>query len=527
MSSTTIDRINGINSGVAIKAPCRVATTASITLSGEQTIDGVAVVAGDRVLVKNQSTNTQNGVYVASTSAWTRDLDFNGINDVVKGTLIFVQAGTVNANGLYKLTSTTPIIFGTDAVTFADAEFSSASAAASAAAAAASAAAAQAAAEAFNPIWNFSTTTTMADPTAGYIRLNHASFASVTQAAISETNAASASMAGWIATFDDSDAPNRGYLQLDKDVSNFAIYSINNNNTDNGGWDTLELTHVASAGSFSADDDIYISFSQSGNNGSGGDFSSNTSSSVDGEAVVFSGTGGKTGKRFTGTGLVRAAAGVLAGGATVELTELAAQAASTVLMNATASPAAPTAVALSASQLVGRGATGNGGAITLGTGLAMSGTTLSATGSFVQAVSTVVTSTATGTTTIPNDDTVPQNTEGDQYMTLAITPTSATNKLIITVNALLSNDGSSDLIMALFQDSTAGALAATSHNIGSSQMGQLTIQYVMTAGTTSATTFKVRAGSSGAGTTRLNGGGGSRKFGGVACSSIVIQEIIG
>jgi hypothetical protein len=77
----------------------------------------------------------------------------------------------------------------------------------------------------------------------------------------------------------------------------------------------------------------------------------------------------------------------------------------------------------------------------------------------------------------------------------------------------------------LFQDSTANALAATSHNVGSTQMGQHNIQHIMTAGTTSATTFKFRAGSSGAGTTRLNGSISGRKFGGVANSSIVVTEV--
>lgn len=149
---------------------------------------------------------------------------------------------------------------------------------------------------------------------------------------------------------------------------------------------------------------------------------------------------------------------------------------------------------------------------------------VAAASTIIQVVNTQTGATATGTTTIPNDDTIPQITEGDEYFTLAITPTSATNKLIIEVNAIFSNTGSSDLIMALFQDATANALAATSHNIGSTQMGNFTIRHIMTAGTTSATTFRIRAGSSGAGTTRLNGSG-TRKFGGIANSSIVITEV--
>ena len=61
---SAIDRRTGLTGATAIKQPCRVATTANLTLSGTQTIDGVAVVADDRVLVKNQTTATQNGIYV-------------------------------------------------------------------------------------------------------------------------------------------------------------------------------------------------------------------------------------------------------------------------------------------------------------------------------------------------------------------------------------------------------------------------------------------------------------------------------
>ena len=82
--------------GLDAKASVRAATTANITLSGAQTIDGVSVVAGDRVLVKNQSTAANNGIYVAASGAWTRAEDLNSWAEV-PGAFVFVEQGTVNA----------------------------------------------------------------------------------------------------------------------------------------------------------------------------------------------------------------------------------------------------------------------------------------------------------------------------------------------------------------------------------------------------------------------------------------------
>lgn len=118
MTSTSIDRFTGLASGLAYKAPCRAATTANITLSGEQTIDGIAVVADDRVLVKNQTDQTENGIYDVSATAWTRSLDFDGVRDVVNGTQVLVTAGTAAAGVQYQLTTANPITIGTSNITF-------------------------------------------------------------------------------------------------------------------------------------------------------------------------------------------------------------------------------------------------------------------------------------------------------------------------------------------------------------------------------------------------------------------------
>lgn len=120
MTSMTTDRRNGVNGGMAIKVPCRVATTANITLSGAQTIDGVACVAGDRILVKNQTTSSENGIYECDSSTWERTLDFDGTGDVVNGTLIFVHSGSSNS-GWWYVTSSDPITIGTSNITIAQA----------------------------------------------------------------------------------------------------------------------------------------------------------------------------------------------------------------------------------------------------------------------------------------------------------------------------------------------------------------------------------------------------------------------
>jgi hypothetical protein len=148
-------------------------------------------------------------------------------------------------------------------------------------------------------------------------------------------------------------------------------------------------------------------------------------------------------------------------------------------------------------------------------------------GAVVQTVNTITGAVATGTVAaIPLDDTIPQITEGEQYMTLAITPLSATNKLKIEVVWIgASNATSPFLTVALFQDSTANALACA--NQVSDQNGIETIKFThyMVAGTTSSTTFRVRAGSTGVSTITFNGRTGGRLYGGVLASSITIHEI--
>lgn len=133
---------------------------------------------------------------------------------------------------------------------------------------------------------------------------------------------------------------------------------------------------------------------------------------------------------------------------------------------------------------------------------------------------------ATGSTAVPHDDTIPQNTEGDQYMSQAITPASGANLLDVTVCANLSNAGNTQVNGALFRDSAANAVAATAQfPQASTRPAPLGISYAAQAASTSSTTFAFRGGSNALVTT-FNGASSARLYGGVYNSFLVIKELM-
>lgn len=117
MTSIAIDLADGLSSATAYKGPCKVATTANITLSGEQTIDGEAIVTGDRVLVRAQTSSVNNGIYVADTGPWRRAKDFAGNRDVRKGTRVWVTEGDSGPIE-FEVTTENPVLVGTDEIVF-------------------------------------------------------------------------------------------------------------------------------------------------------------------------------------------------------------------------------------------------------------------------------------------------------------------------------------------------------------------------------------------------------------------------
>lgn len=110
-------QVQALFNGQDNKANVRVATTGSITLSGTQTVDGVALVAGDRVLVKNQSTASQNGIYIVAAGAWSRATDADINAEVTAGLNVFVSEGGQAAT-LWFLANAGSITLGTTALTF-------------------------------------------------------------------------------------------------------------------------------------------------------------------------------------------------------------------------------------------------------------------------------------------------------------------------------------------------------------------------------------------------------------------------
>ena len=110
--------VDALAQGIDAKASVVVATTANITLSGTQTIDGVAVSVGDRVLVKDQSTASQNGIYLCASSTWTRTTDADSWTELVAA-FTFVEKGTSNADSGWVCTVDAGGTLGSTSVTFA------------------------------------------------------------------------------------------------------------------------------------------------------------------------------------------------------------------------------------------------------------------------------------------------------------------------------------------------------------------------------------------------------------------------
>jgi hypothetical protein len=295
--ATQTDRLGGAKGSLAYKAPCVAASTGNLTLSAAQTVDGVSVVAEDRVLVKDQTTASENGIYVCKTAGWERGRDFDGNDDIVKGTRVAVTGGTVG-EGEYKVTTANPIVIGTTSVAF------------------------QLSVRDGNEPgfkWNFDSATTDADPGSGEFRFNNATLASATAAYIDNADIFQTSVTAWLDTLDDSSSTNKGTIKFQNVAvpTTFAMFYVTGSVVDGTGYRKLTLTHLASNGTFTAGDTFAVVFQPSGSAGS----LSGPASSTTGNLLSFSSTGGNVAQDtgIASTNVVRASdIGSTAGGRGVQ-----------------------------------------------------------------------------------------------------------------------------------------------------------------------------------------------------------------
>lgn len=362
------DRLQGLNIGTAVKPPCYVASTANLTLSSTQVVDGIAVGSCERVLAKDQTDAKTNGIYVADSAVWTRAKDFDGSRDAIPGTIVYVDRGSVGGNLMYVFNSSSTAV-------------------------------------------NIDIGSTGDDVTVSLLSL---------------------ALVGVSAFSQDTLFP----------LTTSLAWRSSDGLSARGSTITIDSTDIT-------DDAVTLA---------------KLAGSTAGDLITYSTTDAPI---------------VLSKGSTLALLE-------------------------------------------------SDGTKLrwAQRGLVVQQVNTQTGAVATGTTVMPGDDTPPQNTEGDEYMTLVITPKNTANRLVIEVVINLANSGDQNMVAALFQDAIAGALAGIRQTMSAINIvGFLSFRHEMAAGTTSATTFKVRGGSTGAGTTTFNGESGARRLGGVMASSITITEI--
>lgn len=116
--AATKNYVDSVAQGLTVKGSVKCATTASLTLSGIQTIDGVTVAVGDRVLVKNQTSAAQNGIYIVSAAAWSRSADANAWAELISA-FTFIEQGTTNSDTGWVATANAGGTLGTTDIAFA------------------------------------------------------------------------------------------------------------------------------------------------------------------------------------------------------------------------------------------------------------------------------------------------------------------------------------------------------------------------------------------------------------------------
>jgi hypothetical protein len=147
------------------------------------------------------------------------------------------------------------------------------------------------------------------------------------------------------------------------------------------------------------------------------------------------------------------------------------------------------------------------------------------TGDIVQSVRDEDSSYATSSTSVPFDNTIPQRTEGNELMSVSITPSSAVNLLDLTSQAVLGHSNNAVMIMSLFSSSDSDAIASVVNQYLTDEVRTPSISARQVSGTTSSTTFSVRAGSQNTESIYFNGDNAAAIFGGACGSFLEVKEV--
>jgi len=546
------------NPDLAWKAPVRVATTGgniNLTTGGLLTIDGVVLGAGNRVLVKDQTDATTNGIYNAATGPWTRAIDAQNNSQFAGGLQVMVVQGTVN-NGLgFELTTADPITLGTSGLAFV------------------------------NSVIGFGTRTAntfFAGPSSGAPA--GASFRAIVAADLPAFGSgdvlfAAGGGAGTIAAGAVTGAKIAGQTVTAGNIANQTITAaqIANNaitasQTAPGVSASTLFTAVMVNGTIvqsqAANAQTFAIKTLAGNDPSAADpvtflFRNATAATGNytvravtaalsitipsGQTIGFlNATPGKiwigaldnagTVELFVvnclsmagGTGAGTNVTGIypLRGWGLISTSAVSGASAAQTAYSTTARTSVPyVPIGYATWETGGTLATsGTWNVLATRMQLYQPGST-PLPGQEIQRQRTINGAVATGTTTMSNVG-IPTNTAGDQYLSQTVTPVSSANALEIDAQAFFSSSVANNMGMALFQDLTSNALVADAITTSvANNYSKNRTNHTVLAGTLSSTTFKIRIGGTAAGTTTFNGDSSALRYGGVANSYIQAKEL--
>lgn len=486
MTSTFQDRTGSIAGQLAIKAPVAVATTENITLSGEQTIDGV-LTAESRILVKDQTITTQNGIYNTSSGAWTRALDFDGSRDAVKGLIV----GSTGNNKTYRLTSANPVVFDSSAITWAE--------------------------------------YTVASALTGGLLAMGTNVASATTTNLGATDSDYVTVTGTttITGLGATTTKNHVWVKFS------GILILTHNAT------SLILPTGANITTAVGDVAEFVRISDS-------NWQCLSYLRADGTPVQNQFFRTEVNLASAATTTLPATSNIVQITGTTTITSLGSSASATyplyflrfnneLILTYSSTILTPTQANISTrsgdtavAQYLG---SGNWKIIsyTLYTGKQLAAIARGdlPDGSIVNRNYATYSASADLTVVIPIDDTLPQSGEGTEIVTVSITPTSATNRIRVSFFGFGSgSSGAIEVAAAMFIDSAADAVQATCATPSAvAEKVNLSMVYEYVPGDTSAHTYKIRVGGSTTAAVRMNGSNTARLFGGASAATLIVEEI--